>query len=218
MCYILSSPHGATSHNRTKLLLSVSVHCICSPLTHISNKSISTGIFPEKLKYSIMKTLFKKGGRTTPSNYRPISLLTAFSKVTEKALYNRLIDHININSLLNSQQYGFRSNLSTDNAIFNLTHENLKALNSKMTLGSIFFDLEKAFDSINHSLLINKLPQYGILGKSKLFIESYLTSRFQRVQLDSHLSDAKLDSTGMKVKHGAHRDRFGPTSIHIIYQ
>jgi len=99
--------------------------------------------------------------------------------VIEKALYNRLIDHININSLLNSQQYGFRSNLSTDNTIFNLTHEILKALNSKMTVGSIFFDLEKAFDSINHSLLINKLPQYGILGKSKLLIESYLTNRLK---------------------------------------
>jgi hypothetical protein len=83
--------------------------------------------------------------------------LKAFSKVLEKALYNGLIDHININSLLNSQQYGFRSNLSTDNAIFNLTYEILKALNSKMTVGSIFFDLEKAFDSISHSLLINFL-------------------------------------------------------------
>jgi len=127
------------------------------------------------LKYSIIKPLFKKGDRKIPSNYRPISLLTVFSKVIEKALYNRLIDHLNNNSLINPQQFGFRKNLSTDNAIFSLTHEILKALNSEMVVGSVFFDLEKAFDSVNHSQLIKKLPLCGILGKSKLLIESYLT-------------------------------------------
>ena len=113
-------------------------------------------------KYSIIKPLFQKSERTIPSNYRPISLLTEFSKVIEKALYNRLIFHLNNNSLLNPQQFGFRKNLSTDNAIFSLTHEILKALNSKMSLGSIFFDLEKAFDSINHSLLIKKNFRYMV--------------------------------------------------------
>ena len=74
-------------------LLKISVNYICSPITHICNKSISTGIFPERLKFSIIKPLFKKGDRTSLSNYRPISLLTTFSKVIEKALCNRLIDH-----------------------------------------------------------------------------------------------------------------------------
>jgi hypothetical protein len=69
----------------------ISVTYICSPITHICNKSISIRIFPERLKFSIIKPLFKKGDRAIPSNYRPISLLTAFSKVIEKALYNRLI-------------------------------------------------------------------------------------------------------------------------------
>ena len=139
-------------------LLKISVNYICSSITHICNKSISTGMFPERLKFSVIRPLFKKGDRKSPSNYRPISLLTTFSKVIGKALYNRLIDHLNINSLLNPQQFGFRRNLSTDNAIFNVTHEILNALNSKMIVGSIFFDLEKAFDSMNHALLINKLP------------------------------------------------------------
>ena len=94
-------------------------HCY-SLITHICNKTILTGIFPEWLKYSIIKPSFKKGDRTTASSYRPISLLTAFLKVIEKALYNRLIDYLNSNSLLNPQQFGFRRNLSTDNAIFNL--------------------------------------------------------------------------------------------------
>jgi len=191
---------------------------ICSPVTHICNKSISTGIYPERLKFSIIKPLFKKGVRTSLSNYRPISLLTTFSKVIEKALYNRLIGHLNINSLLNPQQFGFRRNLSTDNAIFNLTHEILKALNSKMIVGSIFFDLEEAFESINHALLINKLPQYGILGKSKLLIQSYLTNRFQRVQLDNSFLDEKLDSTWMKVKRGVPQGSILGPLLFILYR
>ena len=89
-------------------LLKISVNYISSPLTYIVNKSISAGIFLERLKFSIIKPLFKKGDRTIPSNYRPISLLTAFSKVIEKALYNRLIDHLNTNNLIHPQQFGFR--------------------------------------------------------------------------------------------------------------
>jgi len=136
--------------------------------------------------------------------------------VIEKALYNRLINHLNNNSLSNPQQFSFRRNLSTDNAIFNLTHEILKALNNKMMVGSIFFNLEKAFDSINHSLLINKLPLYGITGKSKLLIESYLVNRFQRVQLNNPFLD------GLKVDEGKTwcptGFNSGTTFVHIIYQ
>jgi hypothetical protein len=84
-------------------LLKISASYICSPLTYICNKSISTGIFPERLKYSIIKPLYKKGDKTDPPNYRPISLLTAFSKVLEKALYIKLLEHINDNNILNGQ-------------------------------------------------------------------------------------------------------------------
>jgi hypothetical protein len=183
-------------------LLKISVNYISSPLTYICNKSISAGIFPERLKFSIIKPLFKKGDRTIPSNYRPISLLTAFSKVMEKALYNRLIDHLNTNNLIHPQQFGFRQNLSTENAIFNLTHDVSKALNNKLSVGSIFFDLEKSFDSVAHSTLISKLLHFGIIGKSKILIESYLTNRFQKVQLACPPSNIKSESTWMRVKRG----------------
>jgi hypothetical protein len=81
---------------------------------------VLTGIFPERLKHSTIKPLYKKGDKTDPSNYRPISLLTSFSKVIEKALYNRLIEYVNNNKILNSQQFGFRKNLATEDAIFSL--------------------------------------------------------------------------------------------------
>jgi len=129
-------------------------------------------------------------------------MLTSFSKVLEKALYNRLIEYLNNNNILNSQQFGFRKNLATEVAIFRLIHEILNALNSKIMVDSIFFDLAKAFDSVNHLLLIQKLPHYGIIGKSKLLLESYLTNRFQRVQLDSSTLNLKTTSTWNKAKHG----------------
>ena len=93
----------------------------------------------------------------------------------------------------------------------------LKTLNNKMMVGSIFFDLEKAFDSINHSLFINKLPLYGIIGKSKLLIESYLVNRFQRVQLNNPISDAKLDSKWMKIKHGVPQGSILGPLLFILY-
>jgi hypothetical protein len=102
-------------------LLKISANYVCSPLTYICNKSVLTGIFPERLKYSTIKPLYKKGDKTDPSNYRLISLLTSFSKVIEKALYNRLIEYVNNNKMLNSQQFGFRKNLATEDAIFKLT-------------------------------------------------------------------------------------------------
>ena len=90
-----------------------------------------TRIFPERFKYSTIKPIYKKGDKADLSNYRPISLLTSFSKVIEKALYNRLVEYVNNNKILISQQFGFRKNLATEDAIFKLTQEVLTALNSK---------------------------------------------------------------------------------------
>ena len=129
-------------------------------------------------------------------------MLTAFSEVLEKFLQNRLVEYLNNNNLLNSRQFGFRQKLSTEDAIYKLTHEILTALNNKVTVSSIFSDLAKAFDSVNHSIFINKLPYYGISGKAKLLIESYLVNRFQRVQLDSTTVELKTTSEWTKVKHG----------------
>jgi len=171
-------------------------------LTHIANKSISTGIFPERLKYSIVNPVYKKGDKTSPANYRPISLLTAFSKVLEKVLYNRLIGFLDNNNLLNPQQFRFRKKLSTDDAIYKLTHEILTALNNKEIVGSIFFYLSKAFDSVDHTVLTNKLPHYGITGKTKCLIGSYLTDRFQSAQLNHTSLELKTTSEWTKIKHG----------------
>jgi len=102
------------------------------------------------------------------TNYRTISLLTSFSKVFEKTWSIRLTEHFYSNKLLVGNQFGFRKGIATEDAIFKLINGILDALNNKTMAGSIFCDLEKAFNSVNHDLLLPKLPYYGISGKTKL--------------------------------------------------
>jgi hypothetical protein len=97
--------------------------------------------------------IFKKGNKMNPTSYRPISLLTSFTKIFEKALFNRLAAHLNTNKLLVGNQFGFRKGIATEDAIFKLINETNSLNNNKMA-GSIFCDLEKAFDSVNHDLLL----------------------------------------------------------------
>ena len=101
------------------LILKLSVPYIVSPLTYICNAILNSGVFPDRLKYAIIKPIFKKGD-DQKINYRPISLLTSFSKVIEKLIYVRLLDHINANYILVNEQYGFRSQSSTEQATFSL--------------------------------------------------------------------------------------------------
>jgi hypothetical protein len=106
------------------------------------------GNYPERLKFSLSKPIYKSGDKSSPSNYRPISLLPAFSKIFEKVIYKRLSDHLINSAILNEHQYGFRSEVSTENASHILINEILTAMNKKQMVGGIFCDLHKAFDCI----------------------------------------------------------------------
>ena len=107
---------------------------------------LSSGIFPTRLKFAEVTPIFKKGDKNATFNYRPISLLTSFSKIFEN---NRIFYHINHNHILVNEQFGFRHGLSTDVASYNLTKNMLTALNNKLLVGGIFRDLHKAFDFVN---------------------------------------------------------------------
>jgi len=137
-----------------------------------------------------------------PTNYRPISLLTSFSKVFEKALHNRITEHLNTHNLLVGNQFGFRKGTATEDAFFKLTCEILKALNNKTLACSIFCDLEKAFDSVNHDILLSQLSYYGISGKAKSLLKSYLQNKYQRVLITNSLFNSNTVSKWTKIKCG----------------
>ena len=132
-------------------ILKISVPIISSPLCFICNKSMLAGTFPTTLKYAILKPLLKKGDKENVTNYRPISLLTSFSKVFEQIIYDRLLKHIETNNILTVEQFGFRTSSSTEKASYKLTDDILNALNNRLMVGGIFCDVQKAFDCVNHN-------------------------------------------------------------------
>jgi hypothetical protein len=125
-------------------LLKISSPFIISTLTHTCNKSLSSGIFPDRLKYSEIKPLLKKGDKLNISNYTPISILSSFSKVLEKFMYIQLCEQSSKN-ILAEEQFGFRTKSTTNNAIYRLTNDTLKAVNNKLMVGGIFCDLGKVW-------------------------------------------------------------------------
>ena len=160
---------------------------------------LAQGIYPERLKFSLIKPIYKNGDKSSPSNYIPISLLPAFSKIFEKVIYKRLFDHLNNNVILNEHQYGFWSEVSTESASYILLNEILIALNNKQMVGGIFCDLHKASDCINHAVLLQKMKFYGVSGKFYNLLKSYLDGRYQKVIL-SH--NNVIESTWEQLKRG----------------
>jgi hypothetical protein len=169
--------------------LKISASFISSLLCCVINKSLSTGVFPIRLKYSIITPVYKKGDRNSISNFRPISLLPSFSKIFEMIIYKRFMNHLITNNILSNSQFGFRKHISTTSATYKLTNDILMALNNKRKSGGIFSDLEKAFACVNLNILLAKMKYYCITGVMYSLIQSYLRNRHQRVRFNNRVSD-----------------------------
>ena len=176
-----STGHDGLSVN---LLQKIIVH-ITSPLTHIFNLSISAGKCPNSLKIAKVIPVFKKDDPSLLTNYRPISLLPSISKILEKIIYKRLYFFLNVNNLLIPNQFGFRKGYSTDYAIIQLLDKITESFANKEHIIGVFMDLSKAFDTIDHDILIYKLKRYGIQGIALSWIRDYLTNRKQYVLFQS---------------------------------
>jgi len=164
------------------------------------NRILFTCVFPDRLKYATIRPLFKKGNKDDINNYRPI-FLTSFSKLFEKVMQIRRLKNLADNNILVEEQYGFRTNLKTDNALYHLTDEILNALNNNLSIGGIFCDLEKAFDCVNHKILLTKLEFYGVPGNHYKLYKSYLLDRYQRTMLCNE-NGRITTSTWSKFEHG----------------
>ena len=142
---------------------------IIKPLMLIIRQVLNTGIFPEKLKIAKVIPIFKKWDEELFSNYRPISILPAISKIIEKVIYQQMYSFFQQNELFYDSQYGFRTNHSTEHAALELADRILYSLDHNETPLSIFLDLSKAFDTLDHNILLNKLKHYGIRGEALNF-------------------------------------------------
>ena len=171
---------------------------ILSPiLSHINNHSLVSGIFPDALKIAKVVPVFKNGDAKCISNYRPISVLPTISKITEKIVFNRLSKYLTDHSILHSNQFGFREKLSTSMALLELIDKLTEAADNKLTSIGVFIDLAKAFDTVNHKILLCKLEHYGIRGIPLSWFHSYLTNRKQFVVINKFSSDCAQITCGV---------------------
>ena len=159
-----------------------------NPLTLIINQSLVTGIFPNKLKIAKVLPLFKKDDPTIMDNYRPISLLTAISKLFEKVVFSQFYEYFHKNNLFYDSQCGAATEL-TDKVLKDFDDSNISL--------AIFMDWSKAFDTLDHNILIKKLAHYGINGTPLEWFTSYLTGRSQYVEIDGVSSNVLSLSTGV---------------------
>ena len=150
-----------------------------STLAKIITKSFENGIFPKLLKIAKVIPIFKEGSKTDVKNYRPISLLSIFSKIFEKVMHKRLVNFLNKNNSLCENQYGFRSGRSCEHALLNAKNTINDALNKKQIALLLLIDFSKAFDMVDHHLLLKKLSHYGIRGNAHSWLKLYLSDREQ---------------------------------------
>ena len=156
-----------------------------------------SGIFPERLKLANVIPVFKKGDSKLINSYRPISLLPVISKVLEKIIANQLSQYFEENKLFHDNQYGFRTGLFTEYATIELTYRTLSNMDRNEIPFSIFLDLSKAFDTLDHTILLQKLKHYCIDGKSLHLCERYLTNRSQYVEINGVKSGQLPITTGV---------------------
>ena len=162
---------------------------ISKPLEILFNCSFSLGVVPDSFKTARVLPVFKKGSETSPNNYHPISLLSIFNRILERLMYKRLINFIDKYNILFNKQFRFRSGHSTDHAILCILDKIQSAVESGLFSCGVFLDLSKAFDTVNHSILLDKLEHYGIRGITKEWFSSYLRNRKQFVSINNTCSD-----------------------------
>lgn len=166
-------------------------------ITHICNLSLDTGIFPSAFKTSIITPVHKGGKGDGVGNYRPISVLTALSKILEKIINKRLITYLEKYNILSPNQFGFRAARSTEAAVTGLIDLITTNMDKKKKVIGIFLDLAKAFDTVSTPILIKKLELIGIRDISLKLLADYLTDRFQKTKIGNFISGKESMTYGV---------------------
>lgn len=181
----------------TTKILQLIANEISGPLAHIINISIQKGICPNHFKKAEIIPIYKKGDKADMTNYRPISLISNLAKVFEKVIHSRLSSYLESNNLLSPNQYGFRPGKSTKDAIAELATYIYGNLDKSKPIIAVFIDLAKAFDTVDHELLLTKLCNIGIRGNALMLIKSYLSNRSQVVRINNKYSKEEQIKSGV---------------------
>ena len=170
---------------------------VSEPLKNIINLSFSKGIFPDKLKLAKVIPVFKGDEPDLFTNYRPISLLPNFSKFFEKVMHNRLVEFANSHDIFYQLQFGFRKNHSTALSLTYLVNKIATSIDQNEITAGVFLDLSKAFDTLDHQILFEKLEHYGVCGLALQWIKSYFSNRTQFVQINDTRSSEQIIRCGV---------------------
>ena len=181
------------------------------PLTILFNQSVNTGTFPDRFKIGKIVPIFKSGDKSDVSNYRPISILPLFSKIFEFLMKKHLTIFLEKMKILNNNQFGFRSGMSTFDALNTFTSDLYTSLNNNKSILSIFIDFRKAFDTIQPTILLDKMSHYGIRGCINDWFRSYLINRTQYTNFESK------SSTTTKINLGVPQGSLLGPVLFIIY-
>ena len=187
------------------------INSIVKPLVYIFNKSIETGNVPTKFKIAKVVPVYKKGDSHLMKNYRPISILPCFSKLIEKCIFNRVYSFLCHNNIISNSQYGFRRNHSTAHALIDLQDKIISAINKNNFSLGIFMDLSKAFDIVDHTILLYKLKHYGIRGTALKWFSSYLNNRSQYTFV------ANCSSNHSQIKYGVPQGSILGPLLFLLY-
>ena len=194
------SSHG--HDNLDNILLKEISEGIVDPLVILFNRSLNEGYFPNQMKIAEVVPLFKSKERDISSNYRPISLLMVISKLLERIVYKRTFQFITDTGQLYESQYGFRKNHNCNDAISELLGEILHNLENNKYTVAIYLDLSKAFDTLQHSVILKKLECYGIRGKCLEWFTSYFKDRYMSVKIQTR--SGTIEKSELKtVEYGA---------------
>ena len=193
----LKTSKSCVGNSMSASLLKDCIDHISSPLLYLCNLSFEQGIFPDQLKMARVVPVFKKGSKLIVSNYRPISITNPFGKVLEKMMHSRMMSYLDKFKILYDYQFGFRKNHSTSFAVIDVVNMIQNQLHEGNYVMGIFMDLQKAFDTINFKILLDKLEHYGFRGSSLNWFKTYLTGRTQFTVVGSSKSTSRITSCGV---------------------
>ena len=176
--------------NITGKFLKDGANSLALPITQLCNLSMKTSCFPSCCKTAKLKPLFKKGSKTDPKNYRPISLLPIISKIIEKVVHEQTNSFLTQNDILYKFQSGFRRNHSTESCLTFLNDKILKGFDSGLLTGMILIDLQKAFDTVDHDILFEKMIYMNFSDRTISWFKSYLTNRTFKVNIKDAFSNS----------------------------